>query len=196
MTLGSVVEEMLVLAKDQCKRADDWLEKHQPTGWWQEWWCDEIAFFFCNRESASAFVNECVRTQQWALTNIAEDTVNTQPIRSTYEVGYSFLTDPHEKENFRLEVMQIFDGFSPLHGALEAAAHLDGKAWSPVHASFKVSGGVDEYEACLGVLAAAGCTPALHCASTYGKFSYWNVPDNGEGIELYLKPRINLRDAS
>lgn len=189
----SVVGDMLVLAKDQADRVDKWLEARQPEG--VEWLCDEIAFLFCNREALSAFVNECVRTQQWALTNIAEDTVTTMPIRSTYEVGYHFLTDPNEEQDFRLECMQIFDGFSPLHGALEASAHLDGRTFSAVHASFKVAGQLEDYEACVARLIGVGCTPALHCTSTYGRFSYLSVPD-GEGIELYLKPRINLRDGS
>lgn len=193
--LDSMVEEMLVLAKDQEAAVDRWLESHQESTE-REWLCDEIAFLFCHRDALQFFINDCVRSQQWALTNIADDTVHTTPIRSTYEVTYHFLTDPKEEENFRIECMSIVDGFSPLHGAIGAAAHLDGRAWNAVHASFKVPGGVDEYEACMARLGALGCTPVLHCASTYGKFSYWTVPDNGEGIELYLKPRINLRDAS
>jgi hypothetical protein len=97
--------------------------------------------------------------------------------------------------------MNIRTGGSPLHYALgRNSLNEDQFGWGvvPVHASFKVYGGVEDYEACMARLRAVGCVPALYCSSTYGKFSYWHVPDDkgGSDMRLYLKPRVNLRDSS
>lgn len=89
---------------------------------------------------------------------------------------------------WRVEAMAVTEGHSPLHDAA-----LDG-AQGPVafHVSYRAGTTEVEYERALLSLAPLGQYHAGY-RSGYGLFSYWMVPELGN---LYLKPRVNLRDVA
>lgn len=134
-----------------------------------------------------------------AFTNAAHDVVRTDPFGTAYEVDYLFATGLNlysDRHPYRIECMNITDGWSPLHTAarLEAEA-MHAAAWM-VHASFKCTDEAD-YGATTHRLREAGWECLQRCTSTYGRFSYWKPFDRDldDSGNLCLKPRVNLRDA-
>lgn len=146
---------------------------------------DEIAYLVRSEIDSVAFLNY-LRDLGWEWKNRARDTVFTFPIRSSYEIRYDFLENP--LFDFRLEIMLVTNGFSPLHSALPA------RHWQPVHASYKVDSEIS-YAITRIHLEGEGYFLAQQCDSTYGRFSYW-TPVNSPMLSVpYLKPRVNLRDS-
>lgn len=150
---------------------------------------DEIALMWDEEDRMRRWISSAVAEDGVVLFNRAMDRVNTFPISSRYHVEYNFLSI--EDKPYRVEAMCIQHGVSPLHAAHGSDCHSRPLA---VHLSFKVES-ESEYSKALSALAEAGCILAQSCKSDYGVFSYWKVPHLFESGYLYLKPRINLRDA-
>lgn len=128
----------------------------------------------------------------WERFNVASDSVRTAPIRSAYDVEYHFFR--HPDAHYRLEVMRLRTGVSPLHAAIPLP--LGRQVATPVHASFKVED-EERYAYARTYVGGLGYVEAQRCDSTYGRFSYWTKM-GGAFVDRvpYLKPRVNLRDAS
>lgn len=130
----------------------------------------------------------------WEMFNTAEDVVYTNPFGTRYFVEYVFLRHPDYA--FRLELMTRstgYDeepGFSPLHAALVNAAIPN--MYPIPHLSFKVQGDRRGYGKTIQFLKDKACIHAMSCQSTYGQFGYFI--GNETARQIYLKPRLNLRD--
>lgn len=139
----------------------------------------------------------------WKVFNEAADVVYTNPFSTRYTVEYTFLA--HRDQSFRLEVMLLGQpasdsdfGFSPLHQALWApngqAPLWEDAAEMPIpHLSFKVPTGIT-FGKCVDMLRDRSFLHAQTCQSTYGVFGYYL--HQGAFRQLYVKPRVNTRDAS
>lgn len=165
---------------------------------------DEVAIQVLSLAHENALLREAVR-HGWVMFNSAEDHVRTSPIPAEYTVGYNFLR--HPDVNYRLEVMRLGNGLSPLHAGVMnlcqcCGSHEVGGIFI-VHASFKCNDEAD-YDATCDALMIGGLLPAQACQSTYGRFSYWRKGPQFEdwqwgdslAINSFLKPRVNTRDAS
>lgn len=127
----------------------------------------------------------------WERFNVANDEVKTQPIRSAYEVEYHFFRKPGV--SYRLEVMRIRSGISPLHVAIPLP--LARQVCTLVHASFRCPDELEYAASRFFLEDSAGMVEAQRCDSTYGRFSYFtDLKMPGRRVP-YLKPRVNLRDA-
>lgn len=150
---------------------------------------DEVALFWPgdrddtdNLESLFEFIRESVSEDGVEYFNSASDRVKTSPINSYYHVMYDFL---RVTDLPRLELMRLCGGFSPLHNQFRRPGSI-------VHLSFKLST-EDEYDAFLDKMHECrqyDAALAMECTGDYGRFSYWSV----NGLSVYLKPRVNLRD--
>lgn len=157
---------------------------------------DEMALLFLAPSTANDFIRFAVRHEGYRLFNTADDVVRTSPLRSEYLVHYWFLETPH---GYRLELMVPHEG-SPLHDL--SSRGMGPKDFTHMHASFKVQD-EEQYAVVNGVLTNAGYENVQKCDSTYGRFGYWQpgLPEQMvEGkipvADWYLKPRLNVRDAS
>lgn len=122
---------------------------------------------------------------------------------SSYVVEYDFLT--HPEKPWRIEVMGIIDGFSPLHRSLlDYDDEEDANGLETVHYSFKVPGGdVLEFQRVCDNAMLSGWTLCQTAVSSYGAFSYFRPRRDNEalrstfadGAQGYLKIRMNNRDA-
>lgn len=137
----------------------------------------------------------------WEHFNGARDLVYTNPFATRYFVEYNFLR--HPDVGYRLEVMNLSQGqqdgrtgFSPLHASLwpDGMVHhsIPARQFPVPHLSFKVPDR-RAYGLALEHLREHACIHAQTCQSTYGAFSYWIGNDTAR--QIYLKPRVNLRDA-
>lgn len=156
---------------------------------------DELAIMVHDEHQEYHLIEQLVRVGGWQLFNAAVDDVSTYPIGSDYKVHYTFLK--HPDRGYRLEVMRLMEGLSPLHAILnDRAINVGFGRPILVHASFKVEsiGALGNAE---DQLLNGGYMLAQGCRSTYGAFAYY-VPtqDNDGDLSVYLKPRVNLRDAS
>lgn len=149
---------------------------------------DEIALSVDN-DTELRLLSQFLRERGWRQFNEARDNVRTSPIASRYTVQYVFFEHPDKP--WRLEVMKMLTGYSPLHGALPRLT--GGQLAIPVHASFKVPD-EERYAYAREDLDSLGYFEAQRCDSTYGRFSYWTALDQDKAVP-YLKPRVNLRDA-
>lgn len=157
-----------------------------------EMFIDELAILVPSLEMAMALIGDAVG-REWVYTNHSKDDVRTEPLNTEYRVRYHFLTSP--SRYYRLEIMHLSNGFSPLHHSMDymGSARYRSDAFPIVHASFKpLASGEARYEDAQRKLAEARYVNAQECRSTYGRFSYWRRTDD-ERL-LYLKPRVNLRD--
>lgn len=177
-----LIEKTLAVAQEATDRYSHFLEGRQ----WGP--IDEIALNVETQPELIALA-QCLKDLGWAQFNRARDNVRTSPIPSRYEVEYHFFE--HLDKPWRLEVMKMTSGYSPLHGAL--ARPVGGALCVPVHASFKVPD-EERYAYAREDLSEMGLFEAQRCDSTYGRFSYWTNLDQSEKVP-YLKPRVNLRDA-
>ena len=154
---------------------------------------DEMALFFRDEHTLSSFVRAAVGLGEgYLLFNTAYDNVKTSPLLSEYHVRYWFLSTPH---GFRVELMCAFPG-SPLHDVIDrkmAEVHNGGAV--SVHASFKCAT-EEDYANAVHTLKTNAYQLVQACESTYGRFSYWQPAEAEERPDWYLKPRVNLRDAS
>lgn len=160
---------------------------------------DEMALMFTSPSWALRWISSAVRVPGVNLFNTAHDTVETRPVPSTYNVHYWFLSSPFPEgyepgeERWRIECMYAHEG-SPLHETYSRKMH--GKDVAAIHASFKCPD-EEAYAVAVKTLGDNGYEAAQFCESTYGRFSYWAPAEHGlaDGSGLYLKPRVNLRDA-
>jgi len=125
----------------------------------------------------------------WERFNKANDSVRTAPIRSGYTVEYTFYRC--QEVPWRLEVMRLTSGISPLHSAIPLP--LMAQVCTPVHASFKCAD-EESYAVARYELDDRGWFLAQQCDSTYGRFSYYTKIGSAPSRVPYLKPRANLRD--
>lgn len=151
---------------------------------------DEVALLVSDNSQLEHLDHLLCRDFGWEKFNSAHDSVRTAPIRSGYTVEYNFFR--REGIPWRLEVMRLSSGLSPLHSAIPLP--LARQVCTPVHASFKVPD-EDNYAVARFELDGLGYVLAQQCDSTYGSFSYWTKIGLPVGRVPYLKPRVNLRDA-
>lgn len=157
---------------------------------------DEVAILVTTIQRRYTIEGELER-DGWEHFNEAEDMVYTNPFGTRYSVEYHFLRHPDRA--YRLEVMQLARGVSPLHHSLNHVARSY-MMMPVVHLSFKPPAKWVEEFGTRGAYALTvdylqekgGLVHAQTCQSTYGVFSYW-IPCQSE-YQLYLKPRVNLRD--
>jgi hypothetical protein len=158
---------------------------------------DEVAVLVPNVGHALALIERLVKAPGFEYFNGAKDRVHTWPFHTNYGVQYHFVRTP---AHYRLEIMhmerELQNGFSPLHAAMwpnGAPNAPDASYYRVVHFSYKLPD-LDDYRDEKRELAQVGATCGQHCASTYGQFSYW-LPDCAERL-VWLKPRVNIRDAA
>lgn len=152
----------------------------------REWEVDEFAVMSPTRSASDRLANRLVSHSGVEMFNSASDRVWTRPFMTEYDVEYSFLRTPN---GFRLELMTIGSGFSPLHSAMTRSQRDMG---SVVHASFRCSDWEDYSQALRSM--ESNAVHGQTCESKYGQFSYW-LPFSADKL-LFLKPRINLRDTT
>lgn len=140
----------------------------------------------------------------WVEFNNAQDVVYTNPFGTRYCVEYTFFR--HVDKPYRLEMMMIIEdddglrGFSPLHHALVApttatpVSTLSATRYPIPHLSFKYPGDPSQrgYSKAIQHLQEQACIHAMTCQSSYGTFGYFI--GNETMRQIYLKPRVNLRD--
>lgn len=152
---------------------------------------DEVALMFPDVEGMDMFLKEAVSRPDVEFFNSAFDKVITAPLQHSYEVEYNFLR--MQDRPFRIECMVLREGVSPLHTSL-----LQANQWYPqwpktVHLSFKC---MDEQEYELWMVNLSRESEMVQrCESTYGLFSYWKVPGFYNEYQMYVKPRLNMRDS-
>lgn len=146
---------------------------------------DEMALLIGSNDHMYRWLTAIVREPGYEIFNSATDSIQTKPIASVYAAHYWFIRTPFP---YRLEMMRIGAGFSPLHSQF-----TEGEVTNPfaVHASFKCAD-EEEYASAQVGLRASGFDMALSCTSTYGRFSYY-IDSDGDA-DWYIKPRLNLRD--
>ena len=157
------------------------------------------------------FLEQMIRDlefQGWDHFNSAADLVLANPFGTRYVVEYNFLR--HPVHPWRLELMQMGTaedgntGFSPLHQALwpngQEPTWTDHATFPIPHLSFKPHpdlvkemGARKAVRQAIDTVSVHGAIIAQACQSTYGEFWYLSPTDALR--QLYLKPRINLRDA-
>lgn len=151
---------------------------------------DEIALLVSDNSQLEHLDMILCRNMGWEKFNTAHDAVKTAPIRSSYTVEYHFFRHPDVA--WRLEVMRLSSGVSPLHSAIPLP--LARQVAVPVHASFKTPN-EEQYAYARGHLENQGFSLAQQCDSTYGRFSYFTTLGLPVNRVPYVKPRVNLRDA-
>lgn len=152
---------------------------------------DEVALLCADARSVRALLDSAVLQPNIEHFNAAFDEVKTIPIPSQYFVRYDFLRI--KGETFRVEVMNLLDGISPVHAPSLDRLRRNEEGMMPFHLSFKVPS-VNEYEKVWAALVTTeGTALAQECESTYGRFSYWRNAEEIDGF--FIKPRVNLRDA-
>lgn len=151
---------------------------------------DEVALMFGGQWASNEFINAAVMEAGVTHFNASTDSVVTSPIPSKYTVRYDFLQKIGSA--YRVECMALLTGVSPLHSAFNVAAE-DGPV--TIHLSFKTANENAYHQACQQILRFGKLPLAQSCKSTYGRFSYWPMPLN-DGGSIFLKPRVNTRDAS
>lgn len=147
---------------------------------------DEFAYYFPSKESMMENLLALLESPGLVLFNTAEDEVGTYPIPSRYRPLYVFAQP--EGTPYRLELMTIATGISPIHGVF----------WTPrlFHASFKVpNGNQGAFLNACRAMSDGGWDLAQACQGTYGAFSYFRNQEVDTAEPVYLKPRVNLRDA-
>lgn len=149
---------------------------------------DEISLLLPNYLSAVEFATSAVMEEGVTLFNRAADHVHTWPLRSHYDVDYLFLTLPEPMQDVRLEVMSLGEGFSPLH---YTALNSTGGEKVVIHLSFKCED-PEAYADAVDIMS-SDAHLIQACKSEYGLFSYFETTAM-EGTQIYLKPRVNLRE--
>lgn len=149
---------------------------------------DEVAVIVPDANMAAVYVFDAVKVDGVEHFNADEDSVAVQPFQSEYRVRYDFLRI--EGKPYRVEVMHMTDGISPLHASmyLESA---QSNAPVTIHLSFKCADEAEYHAMCDRLERVARMHEAQSCESSYGLFSYWRT----DFTDLYIKPRVNKRDA-
>lgn len=174
---------------------------------------DEVSLLFFDAEHVFNFITQAVGEEGVWLSQTASDQVHVDPVRSRYNVHYWFLN--HTDKPYRLELMlKDGNGLSPVHDQLRfdmmRQAHREAeesgddqfpdvhpiKAPVVVHLSFKAPSQPDYQLVNNGFNENEDCEFVQFCRSSYGQFAYWRVNDLWDNVSaVYLKPRVNLRDA-
>ncbi len=169
---------------------------------------DEVAIQTMNFDRVRDYLRQ---DDDWKLFNTAEDVVYANPFGTRYTVSYRFYR--HPALPYRLEVMVLGNqtgevGFSPVHHALwnqTVRMRQDNDGLLPIpHFSYKPQfpkspvtgkemGPRRAYGQTVNHLRKEGFIPVQACQSTYGVFGYFI--QNETDRQVYLKPRVNLRDA-
>lgn len=155
---------------------------------------DELAILVPSKRAAMSVIEQAVG-DHGAYFNNAIDYVNTEPFETSYKVQYHFIKVYGKA--YRIEVMHLLDGHSPLHTVLAlATARGTGREFPVVHASWKPISGENKigYTREQRILREGGYKSLQECRSTYGRFGYWQGQFKAEPTSVYLKPRINVRD--
>jgi hypothetical protein len=168
---------------------------------------DEAAIMVPRGEQFLDRMSSHLNSGGWYQFNSAVDLVAANPFGTRYVVQYHFFSN--NRYPWRLEVMQMAKardgrtGFSPLHQALwypsgEEPGWSDGASLPVPHLSFKPLIGKEgprkAVRKAMDVIKFGGAILVQSCQSTYGEFFYL-LPVNARR-QLYIKPRINLRDAA
>lgn len=178
---------------------DDWLEQLSGVIQEREHWLgqvgfvqgiDEVAFSMPDRKGLFEFIEFLVPHKGFDVFNMSRDHVKTAPFGVEYDVEYWFLTTPIP--NVRLELM-LSPGGSPLHDAIRRLIGPFGPLVVPVHLSFKCEN-ERGYASAVKMLAGSGLRRVQDCEASYGRYSYWLPYGLNPSEEMYLKPRVNLRD--
>jgi hypothetical protein len=151
---------------------------------------DEIAIDFPDEQTLYRWMLDAVAEDGVSVFNTSVDSVAVEPFKTNYDVRYVFLEAPRLM-TMRVEAMCITNGLSPLHNSLRHRVPDSENSPLVVHLSFKCQDKAD-YEETISRLSTSGASRVVSCVSTYGEFSYWQLP--GKDSPLFLKPRVNLRD--
>jgi hypothetical protein len=157
----------------------------------------EIAVIFPNEEDLYTFVT--AREKEGMQTfNGQRDLMRCQAGKAdiqdtSFNVLFEFLNMPGD--DWRIEAMCVTSGFAPLHrDQLGRISGLASNKPATMHVSWKHET-IDEYEHFKAIMRGDNqlelVTPlelSAEYVNSYGVFSYWRYGD------LYLKPRVNLRD--
>lgn len=191
------------------RSVDAWIRHYQPR-LPQGAIIDEVAILVPDPYHQNR-LDRYLQEEGWERFNDDRDAVFTNPFGTRYMVEYGFYR--HPEQAIRLEVMMLLEdgqgvmGFSPLHRALwSPSGEPDlGSTHYPIpHLSFKMSGlwhtegGAESvglrrsYSLAVQHLKDQACLHAMTCQSQYGAFGYFI--SNDADRQIYVKPRINLRD--
>jgi hypothetical protein len=173
------------------QKANEYLAKlSRDMGRHPQFRIDEIALMFQHPQALWTFVEKAVAEPEVVMFNTSDDNVVTGPIESKYNVSYWFLNV--RDQGFRVECMHINYGFSPVHMAEIYRMQNDRDMPVAFHLSFKCND-MKEYLEVMRQMEVDELDLVQSCTSDYGSFSYFNAREQGVG--LYLKPRVNVRDA-
>lgn len=153
-----------------------------------EAWVDEVAILCPDANMAGTYVFDAVLVDGVEHFNASEDLVKVEPFGNEYRVRYDFLRIADRP--YRLEVMHMTDGISPLHAPLYQQAWTNNVP-TTVHLSFKCPSEAAYRMACGLLRDQMAMVVAQSCESSYGSFSYWRT----DVTDLYVKPRFNRRDS-
>lgn len=150
---------------------------------------DEIALLFPNEAASNHWIMDAILVDGVEHFNASWDRVRTQPFENEYRVRYDFLR--FEGYDFRVEAMRLpYEEVSPLHAPLRQESERHDMP-VPVHLSFKCHSEEEFNDVAERLSAHDDFWLAQACTSDYGVFTYWRHPD----CDLYIKPRMNQRDA-
>jgi len=149
---------------------------------------DEVALLVPDANSAGVYIFDAVLKDGVEHFNASEDRVSTRPFNNEYRVRYDFLRI--EGRQYRLEVMHLTDGISPIHAALYQQSWTNNEPVT-VHVSFKCPSEASYRMACGLLRDQMAMVEAQSCEADYGVFSYWR----SDITDLYVKPRFNRRSA-
>jgi len=192
---------MRVLARGDVNRMITVVSEARMRG---EAWLSELGYGACSIDEVALLLPEGKNGDEWfqcmlgrvghrgiSYFNRDTDVVQCQPLPSEYDVEYYFFSTD---VGVRLELLCLRGGYSPLHDLYRRSGQASSNNADVVHVSFKVAN-----EAVLkgtyAELHEAGWLLGQDCTSRYGRFGYWRKPGE-EGPMLWLKPRVNLRDAA
>lgn len=155
---------------------------------------DEVAILFADEAQLDEWLGFAEKDHMLRHDRTEHDTMHRNDTRraQAWRVRFEFLqvTLHADAPTWRIEAMVVLGGRAPLHQAMLAAT--EGRP-AIIHASYKLPG-VDAYHEEVQRLMSNGMTMQAGYTNSYGVFSYWNSGDGAPVTNVYLKPRINLRD--
>lgn len=151
---------------------------------------DEVALCFRRSEDLDSFLIHADRDKAVEHFNsVPVDNMRRQDQSESFDVRFEFLRI--RGADWRIECMCVLSGVAPLHERIL----LDRGSGAVIHASYKLPD-IDAYRREIssgGRLGQHDGVMDAAYANTYGCFSYWRFAGLGH---TYLKPRVNLRDAT
>lgn len=151
---------------------------------------DEVALCFRRAYDLDQFLTHVAKDDNVEHFNsVPVDAMERQDQSGSFDVRFEFLRI--RGADWRIECMCVLSGVAPLHEKL-----LDDRgSGAVIHASYKLPD-IDAYHREIssgGRLGQHDGVMDAAYANTYGCFSYWRFAELGF---TYLKPRVNLRDAT